>query len=229
MTESDRIAQAYRQLETGAGSRYDLSNRGNQLILAERRRLTRALLEDAGLLPLASRRVLEVGSGAGSELAWLLELGAAPADLLGIDLLEDRVAAARRAYPGLAFRVENAEHIDAPDATFDLVMALTLFTSILDAKMAANVASEIVRVLTPGGSLLWYDFRYDNPANRNVRGVSERRVRELFPQLAGPLRTLTVMPPIVRRLGPIAPAAYPVLAMLPPMHSHVIGLLRKPG
>jgi ubiquinone/menaquinone biosynthesis C-methylase UbiE len=227
VNETERIAKAYRELEATAGSRYDRRNRGNQEMLQERRRLTRRLLERAGWLPLAEQRILEVGSGTGAELAWMLQLGATPGHLVGVDLLPDRVTASRYAYPKIEFRQANAEHLDFPDASQDLVMAITVFSSILDASMAANVASEIHRVIRPGGGLLWYDFRYDSPANRNVRGVGRTRVRELFPQLEGKLHSLTVLPPLVRRLGPLAPVAYPVLAAVPPLRSHLLGLLRK--
>jgi ubiquinone/menaquinone biosynthesis C-methylase UbiE len=227
VTETERIARAYRELEATAGSRWDLRNRGNMLILSERRRLAEALLDRAGWIPLSGRRVLEVGCGGGSELAWLVELGAPPSMLVGVDLLPDRVAAARAAYPQLEFLAGNAEHLDFPDAAFDLVMAFTVFSSILDPSMARNVASEIHRVLRPGGGLLWYDFRYNSPANRNVRGVGARRVRELFPELKGDLHTVTVLPPVVRRLGPFTAALYPAMASVPPLRSHLMGLLRK--
>jgi hypothetical protein len=83
--------------------------------------------------------------------------------------------------------------------------------------------------MRPGGGLLWYDFRYDNPANANVRGVTERRVRELFPGLDGRLYSVTVLPPLVRRLGPLTSIAYPVLSKAPALRSHLMGLLRKPA
>lgn len=228
MSETDRIAQAYRELESGAGNRYDFGNAGNRRIFSERRLLARRVLEDAGWVPFGSRRALEVGCGNGFELAWLLELGASESWLAGVDLLPDRIARAKRAYPGIDFRTGNAEHLEFADGSFDLLMASTVFSSILDGGMARNVATEIRRVMRPGGGLLWYDFRYDSPANRHVRGVPERRVRELFPGLVGKLHTVTVIPPLARRLGPLTDATYPVLAILPPLRSHLLGLLRKP-
>src|SRR5260370_175243 len=96
-----------------------------------------------------------------------------------------------------------------------------------DEGMAASVAGEIQRVMRPGGGLLWYDFRYDSPSNPNVRGVGARRVRSLFPNLTGELIGLTLLPPLARRLGPLTPAAYPVLVTIPPLRSHLCGLLRN--
>ncbi len=229
MTETDRIARAYEEMEARAGERWSLANAGNRYVLAERRRAFRRLLERAGWVPLGERRALEVGSGAGVELAWLTEVGAKPSFLAGVDLLAHRVEAARKAYPGIDFRLGNAEKLDFEDRSFDLVMAITIFSSILDRTMAANVAAEITRVLKPGGGLLWYDVRYDSVSNPNVKAVPRERVAELFPGLRGSLSTVTLAPPLARRLGVATPAAYPVLAAVPPLRSHLVGLLRKPA
>jgi ubiquinone/menaquinone biosynthesis C-methylase UbiE len=228
LSETDRIKQAYGNLDERAIARWDPHNAGNQHILAERQRLTRRLLQLVGWLPLGDRRVLDVGSGGGTELAWLRELGASESCLVGIDLLPDRVEMARRAYPQLEFHLGNAEHLPFPNSSFDLVLAYTVFSSILDADMAANVAAEIQRVIRPDGGFLWYDFRYNSPANRNVRGVSAARVRSLFPGLKGELLGVTLLPPLARRLGPFTPIAYPALASIPPLRSHLLGLLQKP-
>ena len=227
MTETDRIARAYRDLDERAATRWDLRNAGNQRILSERRGLIQRLLERRGWLPLRARRVLDVGSGSGAELAWFRELGAADSDLVGIDLLPERVEAARRAFPGIAFHVGNAEHLPFPDGSFDLVVAYTVFSSILDPAMAGHVASEIRRVMRPGGGLLWYDFRYHSPANPNVRAMTSASVRMLFPDLTGPLFRVTLIPPLARRLGALTPFAYPALALMPPLRSHLLGLLLK--
>ena len=228
MSETERIARAYEELLGARASRWDLSNPGNRAILAERRRATVRLLDRQGWLPLGERRVLDVGAGGGAELASFRELGAAEANLAGIDLLPARVAAAHAAFPAISFRAGNAEHLDFADGSFDVVLAFTLFSSILDAAMARNVASEIGRVLRPGGGLLWYDFRYNSPSNPNVRGVRAARVRALFPDLEGPLLGVTLLPPLARRLGPLTSGLYPLFRALPPLRSHLIGLLVKP-
>lgn len=229
MTEVDRIASAYRNRDQRAALRWDAANAGNRLIVAERKQMTRELLERQGWLPLGERRVLDVGCGGGSELAWFHELGASDSRLAGIDLLPERIELARRTFPGIDFRAGNAEHLPFPDASFDLVLAYTMFSSILDTAMAANVASEVTRVLRPGGGLLWYDFRYDSPTNRNVRGIRAETVRRLFPDLSGELLSLTLLPPVARRLGFLASAAYRPLALIRPLRSHLLGLLLKPS
>jgi SAM-dependent methyltransferase len=147
---------------------------------------------------------------------------------VGVDLLADRVAEARRRYPELAFDVTDGERLEFGDGVFDLVLAVTLFSSVRDASMSAKVASEIDRVLKPGGGLLWYDFRYDNPRNPNVHGMTEESVRSLFPMMQGDLSSLTLLPPLSRRLGRATSLLYPALSAVPLLRSHLLGLLIKP-
>ena len=223
MTEAERIARAYQDLEARAGSRWDTANPGNQAILGERARWMRRLLDP----PLTGKRILEVGSGAGGTLASMVELGASPADLVGVDLLPGRVEVARKAHPSIRFDVGNAERLDFADASFDLLLAFTIFSSILDPSMQRNVAAEMTRVLKPGGAVLWYDVRYDSNSNPNVKAVPARRIRQLFPSLKADLYSVTLLPPVARRLGPLT-GLYPALASFPPLRSHLIGLLKKP-
>lgn len=229
MTEAERIASAYRSRDASAASRWELTNAGNRAILAERRNLVRRLLDDQGWLPLGDRRLLDVGAGSGAELAWFRELGAADANLAGIDMLPERVEGARGRFPAIDFRVGNAEQLPYRNASFDILVAYTLFSSILDGAMARAVADEMTRVMKPGGGLLWYDFRYDSPSNPNVRGVRASRVRELFPTLRGSFLRLTLLPPLARRLGPVTGFGYPALSALPFLRSHLLALLVKPA
>lgn len=228
-TEAARIARVYEGYRVaGRGSLYDPSNPGNRAILRERLRWTRRALQRAGLANLRGRRVLDVGCGVGRELARMQEFGAASADLVGVDLLPDRIETARRTFPDLEFRVANAVELGFPDAFFDLILSFTLFSSILDQATAGQVAAEIVRVLRHGGAVLWYDLRVANPRNPNVQGLTSRRVRALFPELCQHLRTITLAPPLARKLGPTTPATYPLLAALPFVRTHLVGSLVKP-
>ena len=226
--ELERIERAYKGYkDSNAADRWSLTNRGNRAALRERERATYGLLRAQGWIPLGARRVLEVGCGAGHELARMLQFGASAGTLAGVDLIADRVAQANRIYPQLDIRVANAEHLDFADATFDLVMAITLFSSISERTMARRVAGEAARVLKTGGGLLWYDFRYDNPRNPNVHGVDRAEMRSLFPGFHGRLEAITLLPPLSRRLGPMTQALYPLLASLPPLRTHLLGLLIK--
>jgi SAM-dependent methyltransferase len=222
------VYSSYRSDER-VGTRWAWGNAGNLASSAERVGALERILAAAGLLPLATRRILDVGCGAGRILADLLGWGASPASLHGIDLLPAQVERARRTFPGVDVREGNAEHLPFPDGAFDLVTLFTVFTSILDDEMQRNVAGEVRRVLRPGGSVVWYDFRYGNPYNPNVRGMPRRAIRALFPGFELHLRPVTVLPPLARRLGLATPVLYPALSRLPFLLTHWVGLLTKPA
>ena len=106
--------------------------------------------------------------------------------------------------------------------------AITLFSSLPTANMEDGVAREIGRVLRPGGWLIWYDLRRDNPWNPAVHGIT-RRAASSFSGMEAELRSFTLAPPIARRLGPVTPVAYPLLHAIPSLRSHLIGRLQCPA
>jgi SAM-dependent methyltransferase len=227
--EITRLRRVYRDYQKDAARRAEWSprNPGNAFILDEKKVVLRSYLRKFDLIPLVGRRVLDVGCGSGHSFASLLEFGAAPRDLFGVDLLESRVSDARAHYPRSNFACGNAEHLDFGSGHFDLVIAFTLFSSILDDRMSCRLAEEIRRVLKVGGAVIWYDLRYDNPWNPNVRGVPRREIANLFPDLTRHLRPVTLMPQIARRLGPATKILYPILSGVPFLRTHYVGLLRS--
>ncbi len=195
----------------------------------ERFAVTLRLLTRHGLRSLTGLRILDVGCGEGTQLRQLVQWGASPGSLAGIDLREGAVERARALGPAMDLRVGSAESLPWPDASFDLVCQQTVFTSILDGGMRRRVAAEMARVLKPGGAVLWYDFVYDNPRNADVRRVPPGEVRALFPGFAAHLVRVTLAPPIARRIPAAAlPLLYPLLAALPFLRTHRLGLLVKP-
>ena len=227
MNEVQRIQRVYGEYDQARAALWGYVNPSNRRILTERAEKILEILNTHCLLPLSNSRVLDIGCGYGHVLASLIDLGAQPNNLYGIDLLPDRIEAARQAYPDIHFTCGNAEHLDFPDAHFDLVLLFTVFSSILDDGMAHNIAREVRRVLKPGGAVLWYDLRYNNPWNPHVRGMTKAHIRRFFPDFEMHLRTITLLPPLARRLGRLTPVLYPLLAAIPPLRTHYLGLLRK--
>ena len=186
------------------------------------------LLAASGRLPLGDRRVLDLGCGDGAVLAGLARCGARQDRLVGLDLRPDALAAARARCPESAFALASGTALPHPDASFDVILAFTLFSSILDDRIAGGVAREVGRVLRPGGALVWYDVRVSNPHNPAVRGMPRRRLLALFPGWRATLRPVTLLPPVARRLGRLTRVAYPALAALPQLRTHWVGLLERP-
>lgn len=84
-------------------------------------------------------------------------------------------------------------------------------------------------MLRPGGAVLWYDFFIKNPRNPHTRPIRKATLQSYFPEFDIELKTLTLFPPLARRLGPLTPMLYPALASLPFLRGHYLGLLSAPG
>lgn len=225
----ERIRQVYQEYDNNFDiqARRAAGNPGNQIIMVERAQAIYDFLHIYNIMPLHERQVLDIGCGRGNLLAMFKDLGALPQDLYGIDLLPDRIKDARRIYPDIRFTCGNAEYLNFPDAFFDLVVLFTVFSSILDNDMAQNVADEVRRVLKHGGAVLWYDFRYNNPWNPNTQGMTKQLIRRHFPCFDMDFRSITLIPPFARRLGRLTRVLYPLLASIPPLRTHYLGLFTK--
>jgi ubiquinone/menaquinone biosynthesis C-methylase UbiE len=118
-----------------------------------------AQLYDAvvGGVPLAGRDVLEVGCGRGGGAAFVARHHG-PARLVAVDLAPRAVALARARFaaPNLAFEVGDAERLPFGDGSFDAV--LNVESSHCYGRIA-DFFREVRRVLRPGGTFLYADFR----------------------------------------------------------------------
>ena len=194
----------------------------------ERYRETLRLFQAHGYHPLSKLQILDVGCGDGVMLRQFMQWGAWPENLAGIELRPEPVEKAGRLNPNLDLRCGSAIELPWPDDSFDLVCQHTVFTSILDKAMKRQIASEMTRVLRPGGSVLWYDYFYNNPSNPDVRGVKAKEIRSLFPDFEINLRPITLAPPIARRIpNALLPGLYPLLAALPFLRTHYLGIFTK--
>ncbi|MBT9252253.1 MAG: class I SAM-dependent methyltransferase [Brockia lithotrophica] len=228
--EARRIRLAYEEYDRDlrCAGKWSPDNPGNRAIVEERESLLKQMLREHGFWPLTPFRILDVGCGTGGTLARVAEWGARPENLVGIDLLPERIARARERYPHITFYVGNAAEAPFPPESFDLVFAFTVFSSILDDRLARAVAQKIWYVLKPDGAVVWYDLRYPNPFNRKVRPLTRSKIRDLFPEAHADLRPATLLPPLARRLrSDWLPVLYPLLARIHPLKGHFLGILHK--
>jgi SAM-dependent methyltransferase len=236
--EASRIRAEYARRERVIPKdSYSLSRAPNLFAQQQKNRLLLKRLAGEGLTPLDGKRILDVGCGDGQQLLDLLSWGARRADLAGIDLIESRVARATDRLGGPSIeggsgpdiRVGDASLLPWPDRTFDIVQQSTVFTSITDGGMKGAVSREILRVLKPGGIVVWYDFLVNNPGNAQVRGVGAREIRSLFPGCQVRLDRITLAPPIARRLVPITWIGSLLLEKLLILNTHYLAIIRKAG
>lgn len=208
---------------------YDPSRPGHLFLRQGQERALARALGGAGLLPLAGRRILEIGCGSGRWLELLRAFGADEERLAGVDLEPDRLATAASRLPRADLREADATALSWPDASFDVVLQATVFTSILDAQVRRQVAAEMARVLAPGGAVVWYDFRVDNPRNPHVRGVRRRELAALFPGFRLRVRRVTLAPPLARLLAPRAVWLATLIEACRILDTHDMAVLLKPS
>lgn len=228
MNEVEKIKERYeRRKKMPKKSLYSYFNRGNLFMIHERQRKIIRLLDKYSRNDLSDAKILDVGCGNGSLLREFISWGAKPENLLGIDLLEERVDEGRKISPNLNISSGNAEKLDYPEKSFDIVTQFVCFTSILDSEMKRKIANEMLRVLKDNGIILWYDFKYNNPKNPDVKGIKKEEIEVLFPNCSYDFNLITLAPPIVRKLAPISwPLCY-LLAELKLLNTHYLAIIRK--
>jgi SAM-dependent methyltransferase len=229
-TEAAAIAARYAARDREADAlRYSLFDAAALQAHQERQRAMLMLWRRHGWHGLGGRDIVEVGCGAGGNLLDLLRLGADPERLRGIELLPDRVAAARACLPATV-RVDcaDATRIRLAPAGADAVLAFTVFSSVLDDALRRALAAAIWGWLRPGGGVMVYDFAVDNPSNAAVRALTHRQVLDLFPEAQAWKLPLTLAPPVARALGRMSSRLVaPASSLLPMLRTHRLWWVRK--
>jgi len=137
----------------------------------------------AELLSSLSGDTLEIGAGTGRNLEHYPRSGSGRLVLAEPDRHMQKKLEGRVAEVGGERKIEivpwEAEHLDAPDATFDAVVSTLVLCSVGD---VAKSLSEVRRVLRPEGKLLFFEHvAADDPA----RLAWQRRLQPLWRPIAG--------------------------------------------
>lgn len=183
----------------------DLSYTWHQLDVAymsyRHRTIWACALKKAGFKNLGLIDILDIGCGAGGWLRMMMEWGANPGRLHGVDLLTDRIAKAKSMSPSeIDFQVSNSWPLPYSEKSMDLVGVSTVFSSILDAAARKELARDLKRVLRAGGWAMIFDFAVSDPRNRDTIGIRKKEIKSMFPEMSL-VKTyrLILAPPLVRR------------------------------
>lgn len=224
--EQQRLTEVYKQRATqGKDRRYDRFSDYYLYFCQRRERVLASLLKTFRKTHTSEMKLLEVGCGRGEWLQVFLLWGFHPSNLYGFDLLDYRLLVARRIHPRIHLWQGDARQIPCPNETFDIVFQSTVFTSIPNSEIKAAVAREMSRVVRKDGLIIWNDFRYDNPFNRDVKGIGRREIRQLFPGASYKFVSVNLLPPLARVLAPVSMTLCRCLELLPGVCSHLFAVI----
>lgn len=145
-------------------------------------------------------RVIELACGSANDYRAFVEYGLAEhLDYVGVDLTAKNITNARRRFPGIDFRVADARDVDAPDGSFDYVIASDLYEHLAPDSMRAAL-DESMRLASRGLALTFFnmadiDEHQVRPQrlyhwNRLSRRLVEEQIRPRF----GAIETIVIPP-----------------------------------
>lgn len=170
-----------------------------------------------------SLRLLEIGAGTGGNVPFYKSMGFADDQIYLNELLQDRFDILTESYSMMNLIQGDALKINE-EQKFDLIFQFTVFTSVLDKEFRIQLAVKMLRLLNQGGSIIWYDFIFNNPLNQDVKRVSKKELLQLFPDCTVKIFHVTLAPPIGRRIGKLYDVVY---KLFPFLRTHMVAVIRK--
>jgi len=214
------------------GDRNDL--RSNPGVLFQTLALEVSVVRAIGRLRLATETALalDVGCGFGGDIFHLLRLGFRPENIIGIDILPERLERAKGLFPNIGFVHGDASRLPFPGDHFDVIFESTMFATLPDPRICEGIASEMLRACKPGGYLVLVDWRTPHPRRADYRALTRRRLAVLF-GLGKTSRLIArtrgaLVPPLGRFLSARVPSVYfPVSGLCPFLVGQVTYVLEK--
>lgn len=167
-------------------------------------------------------RLLEIGAGNGTNADFFLNLGFQIQNIYFNELIPERVLAIKSNYPNNIVFEGNALEIDFNEK-FDIIFQSTVFTSILNQIDRERLAEKMLNLLNPNGIILWYDFIYNNPKNKDVRKVDDKELKILFTRASKIYyKKITLAPPIGRKVKILYK-----MFNISILRSHILAVIKK--
>lgn len=221
MNELEKIAERYKRREN-----ISFNNNGASLfssfIVKERELIyEREILKH--FQTIKDLRVLEIGAGGGGNIDFFKKIGIEAKHIYANELLKERINHLRVNHPDI--HIIEGDACDMEETIkYDIVFQSTVFTSILDSKFKEKLAKKMIGLVNENGIILWYDFIYDNPSNKDVKGISKREIHQLFKDCKSfNFISVTLAPPIGRRIGRL----YSIINILFPfLRTHTIAIIK---
>jgi 2-polyprenyl-3-methyl-5-hydroxy-6-metoxy-1,4-benzoquinol methylase len=189
------------------------------------------LFASLALAPLGGRRLLDAGCANGK---WLeiccRRWGAQRAHCFGNDIRELPWRDWRRVNldSEITFIPKASHELDLAPESFDVVHQSMMLSSIVDPGIRTRTAEVLWGLLRPNGILISYDF-WLNPQNPCTVGIHPAELRRLFPHGRKVYaRSLTLAPPLARKLTVLRKPVLLALEKVRVMNSHLLVALQRP-
>ncbi|MFN3916365.1 MAG: class I SAM-dependent methyltransferase [Flavobacteriales bacterium] len=222
MSEIQNIKNRYKNRNDSGADRLMFSI-FSKALKAEREKFYLKYL-NAEFKDLSKIKVLEIGAGGGGNIYFFKSIGVESQNIFANELLPERLTELRRTHHDINIIEGDALEI-SENLEFDLVFQSTVFTSILDNRFKQKLAKKMISLTKESGIILWYDFQFNNPKNKDVKGVRLKEVRKLFPNgLIIKSKRVTLAPPIGRRVGKLYNF---INSVFPFLRTHLIVVIKK--
>ena len=194
----------------------------------EKERAIISNLKKTGIKDFNNIQLLEIGVGIVINIYLFLKLGFQPQNIFFNELIEERFNKAKSVLPDqVNFYYGNALELNFEKEYFDIIYQSTVFTSILDYSFNKSLADKLWGMIKPGGGFLWYDFIYDNPFNKDVKGIPVKEIKQLFPNGKIKYYRITLLPQFAGIATKIHPVIYMFFEIFPFLRTHVLCWIEK--
>jgi ubiquinone/menaquinone biosynthesis C-methylase UbiE len=226
--EEMRIREVYRRRLPNDEQKYSLMAPANLYFAHAMDRALVSLLIRHRQADLKSARILDVGCGNGAWLRRFMLFGAQGENLTGVDLMPEAIAQARLLCPAQVRLIcGSATSLQFPDGEFDIVCQSMVLSSVLDEPTRSRIAAEMIRVASPSGLIVSFDFLVKSPRNPDTLAIGRGELRRLFPGCEIDFRRVMLAPPLARLLAPLSLLMTNALECVPWLRSHYLAAMVK--
>jgi ubiquinone/menaquinone biosynthesis C-methylase UbiE len=227
MNEINRIKEVYDARNKAPRVDYNpILPANNYFVISKEKLLLRFLYKYFGT-DISSIKVLDVGFGGGGDILNLIKSGVNPRNIYGVEILEDRFNRMKEILPTTNLQLNEGFTLPFESQCMDLIIQSTVFSSILDFNSRKELASQMYRVLKPGGKIFSYDIRIFNPWNSNVTKMDKAEIKKLFPGARTFFYPVTFNPVLVRKIGKFSGLLCEILDKIPFLCSHYYTVIEK--
>ncbi len=230
--ERQRILEAYRKRQEVRPLEFSdqgYENLSHRLRVEERYHETYKIIKDQFNPSIADLKILDFGCGDGNFLKKTLDWGAQAENLTGIELRENVLREARKKLPHSHWIQACGSELPLSDQGIDIVVANTVFSSILLTDLQKAISVELERVLKPEGLIIIYDFHRKNPHNIDVQAMPLEKFKPLFGGFDLVYsKSITFRPDWARKFPSIfLKAIFPLLSAFPSFKTHHLSVFKK--